>query len=445
MNLNSIINLVNKNLIQNKNNPLNPTEQLVLQGILDNKTYLEIAKKADYSPNYITCVVAQNLLGKISIVTKKDVTKKTCSEILKSYALKELEIKCQQPAYPNGSVPLNSKFYIERFALEEKIDAEISKPGTLVRIKAPKEMGKTSLLIRAIERAKTQNYRVVQINLEEWNNSILENIDRFLHCLCKKVTQQLKLPLKIDDYWEEDFGSKVSCTRYFEEYLLPQINSPIILAIDELNLIFEHTQVAKDFLPLLRSWYEKAKRSLLWHNFRQIVVHSTEIYVPLHLKQSPFNVGLPISLSSFTLEQTETLARRYQLNWQDGIEAKQLMTMVGGHPLLVHVAIYQLKYQGLSLSQILETAPTSSGIYWDHLQRHQVNLTEEPTLLISLEKIIKADLPVSVEPIIAHKLTSMGLIKLRSNKAEPSCKLYKEYFQQIFDNEESEYINFYTK
>ncbi len=434
MNPDSIVELVNTDLIKNKKNPLNPTEKLVLEGILNNQTYLQIAKDADYSPGYITCVVAQNLLGKISQLTREEVTKKTCSQILKSYALKELNRTYQQPAYPSGSVPLNSPFYIERSPIEKQIDLEISKPGTLVRIKAPKEMGKTSLLIRAIERAKKKGYRVVQINLEEWNNSILENIDRFLYCLCKSVTKQLNLPLKIVDYWDEDIGSKVSCTQYFAHYLLRQINSPIILAIDELNIIFEHPQVAKDFLPLLRSWYETAKSSPLWQNLRQIVVHSTEIYVPLHLKQSPFNIGLPVSLDLFSLEQVETLARRYELNWQSGLEAKQLTNMVGGHPLLIHVAIYYLKYKQISLYELLKTAPTSSGIYWDHLQRHRVNLAEEPQLFISLEKIIKAEKPICIEPIVTHKLRSMGLIKLQADRAEISCKLYEEYFKKVFMN-----------
>ncbi|MDJ0727745.1 MAG: AAA-like domain-containing protein [Prochloraceae cyanobacterium] len=435
MNLDLIVNLVNKNLIKNNRNPLNDTETLVLQGILNNQTYLQIAQNADYSPRYITCVVAQNLLGKISQLTEKEVTKKTCPKILKSYALKELDRKSQQPPpYPNGLVPLNSKFYIERSPIEKQIECEISQPGTLVRIKAPKEMGKTSLLVRAIERAKNKGDRVVLINLKEWNNSILENIDKFLCCLCKTVAEQLKIPSKIKDYWDEDIGSKVSCTQYFDLYLLPQIDSPIILAIDELNVIFEHPQVASDFLPLLRCWYEKAKSSLLWQKLRQIVVHSTEIYVPLHLKQSPFNVGLPVGLNHFTLEQVENLADRYELIWTNATEAKQLMTLVAGHPLLIHVAIYYLKYKEISLNQLLETAPTPSGIYWDHLQRHQVNLEEEPKLLISLKKIVKASQPVSIEPIIAHKLTSMGLIKLQANKAQLSCKLYKEYFQNIFNS-----------
>jgi len=39
---------------------------------------------------------------------------------------------------------------------------------------------------------------------------------------------------------------------------------------------------------------------------------------------------------------------------------------------------------------------------------------------------------VPLEPILAHKLSSMGLIKLDHNQATPSCQLYRQYFQSQF-------------
>ncbi len=325
---------------------------------------------------------------------------------------------------------------MERYPIEEQVYAEIVKPGALVRIKAPREMGKTSFLLRAINYAKVQGYRTVSLNLEQVDEAILEDINKFLRCLCKNVTEQLGLESKLEEFWDEDIGSKVSCSLYFGNYLLKQIDSPLVLAFDELNQIFEHPQVARDFLPLLRSWYEEAKRSVVWQKLRLIVVHSTEIYVPLHIKQSPFNVGLPISLNSFSLEQVQELAKRYQLNWTDDSEAKQLIATVGGHPSLVHIAIYHLRYKDTMLSPLLQSAFTSNGIYFNHLQRHQVTLQEEPELGKALATVMAASEPIKLEPIVAYKLKSMGLIKLRENKATPSCQLYRQYFQQYFQNQQ---------
>ncbi len=441
MNLDLIVDSINYKLIESQSQPLNSTEILVLKGIWEYKTYVQIATEADYSSRYITSVVAPSLLGKLSKLIATEVTKRNCRAVVENYVRKQIQkpsstieiSEPKEPSYPNGAVPKDSRFYIERHPTEEQIYAEIMKPGALVRIKAPREMGKTSLLLRTINYAKNQGYKVVNLNLEQFDEAYLKDINKFLRCLCKRVTEQLELESKLEEFWDEDIGSKVSCTLYFGKYILKQINTPLIIAIDELNIIFEHSQVAKDFLPLLRSWYEEGKRSQVWQKLRLIVVHSTEIYVPLHLKQSPFNVGLPASLGLFSQEQVRKLANRYQLNWTDeSQEIKQLIAMVGGHPSLIHVAIYHLRYTNITLQQLLQTAPTPTGIYSHHLQRHQVALQEEPELAKALKSVMKSSEPVSLEPIVAYKLTSMGLIKLDQNKATPSCQLYRQYFQQYF-------------
>ena len=331
------------------------------------------------------------------------------------------------PGYPSGSIPLGSPFYVERSPFERQVYDEIRKPGALVRIKAPREMGKTSLMLRTLDYASRQGYHTVSLNLEQIDEAILENLNRFLRWLSASVTRKLQLEPRLDDYWDEDIGSKISCTLYFHGYLLEQIKTPLVLALDEVNYIFEHPQVAKEVLPLFRSWYEEAKRHRLWQKLRLIVVHSTEIYVPLQLKQSPFNVGLPIELSGFSLDQVQQLAQRYQLDWS-GEEASQLMAMVGGHPALIHMALYHLSREDTTLEEHLETAPTSLGVYSQHLRRHWIVLQEEPELAQALDTVISSMKPVSLDPILTYKLSSMGLIKQLGDGAVVSCELYRQYF-----------------
>jgi DNA-binding Xre family transcriptional regulator len=332
------------------------------------------------------------------------------------------------PRYPNGAVPLGSPFYLERTPFEAQIDREISKPGALVRIKAPREMGKTSLLLRVLASAQSLGYHTVSLNLAQVDESIVSDLDRFLRCICTNVARQLQLKPMLDEYWDEDLGSKISCTDYFQHYLLDKISTPLVLVFDELNQIFEHPQIAKDFLPLLRSWYEEAKILPIWQKLRLIVVHSTEIYIPLQLNQSPFNVGLPIQLDTFSLAEMQQLARCYGLDWDDGVDAGQLMELVGGHPALVNIAFYHLSRGDITLSELLATAPTATGIYHHHLQRHWVTIEAQPELLLALNAVMNATEPVSLELIIAYKLSSMGLIKQSPNKAVPNCELYRQFF-----------------
>jgi hypothetical protein len=332
------------------------------------------------------------------------------------------------PRYPNGAVPLGSPFYLER-TFQAQIDQELRKPGALVRIKAPREMGKTSLLLRVLDSAKSVGYKTVILNLSQVDEAILSDLNQFLRCLCTNVARQLQLKPMLDEYWDEDLGSKISCTAYFQDYILEKISTPLILAFDEMNHIFEHPQIAKDFLPLLRSWYEEAKTLLIWQKLRLIVVHSTEIYIHLQLNQSPFNVGLPIQLNAFSQVEVQQLARCYEIDWDDGVEMRQLMDLVGGHPALVNIAFYHLSRGDITLDQLLKTAPTTTGVYHHHLQRHWVNLEAQPELLLALHSVVNANEPISLELIIAYKLSSMGLVKQSSNKVIPNCELYRQFFR----------------
>jgi DNA-binding Xre family transcriptional regulator len=334
----------------------------------------------------------------------------------------------KSPRYTTGAVPLGSVFYLERHPVEEQVKQELREPGALVRIKAPREMGKTSLLLRILDDARRLGYRTVSLNLEQVDRSILSDLNQFLRFICAKTARQLQIKPNLDDYWDEDLGSKISCTSYFQECILQKIDSPLVLAVDEMNEVFDSPQVAKDFLPLLRSWHEEAKTLPVWQKLRLVVVHSTENYVPLQLDQSPFNVGLPIRLNAFRQEEVQQLAQCYGLDWADGVAAGQLMEMVGGHPALVNQALYHLGRGEMTLAQLLETAATSTGIYSHHLQRHWLTLQAQAALYNAMDVVVNSTSPVELELITAYKLSSLGLIEQSGDRAMPSCELYRQYF-----------------
>ncbi|MCL2929352.1 MAG: AAA-like domain-containing protein [Trichodesmium sp. MAG_R01] len=447
MNLEQIKYILNKQLLDLKNNCLNEAESLVLQGVWQKKTYHEIAQKESYSSYYIANVVAPELYRKIFEVIGKRVTKKNCRAMLELYCTAQNQLTPElenlppnfQPfnllSYPSGAIPLNSPFYLKQLSLEQQIIKEVSKPGGLVRIKAPQEMGKTSLLLRVLNNCKKNlGYETVNLSLQKADKKIFRNINQFLRWLCINCARKLGLKPNLDLYWDEDLGSKMSWTIYFEEYLLEEIDSPLVLALDELNQVFEHRKVSEDFLPLLRSCYEEAKKSIIWQDFRLIVVHNTEIYIPLQLEQSPFNIGLPIELEFFSQEEVEQLVTKYQLNSQDNEEIQQLMELVRGHPALIHLALYHVSHKKITFKELLATSASQTGIYGHHLQRHWLALKENPELANAFQKVCHSAEPVFLDPIIAYKLNSMGLINLFNNKATVSCPLYKEYFQIVYNN-----------
>lgn len=438
-----------------QNRPLDSIQWFVLYQSWLGKTYDEMAQGTGYGSNYIKQIGSQ-LWQDLSQAAGERITKKNLHLVLSKYLQgiteQQNQPQEQQPdtkfrftrlypnlfspgkmEFPSGPLPINSSLYINRPPLEELICSELIQPGCLIRIKAPKKMGKSSLLNRMIAYAKEQNYQVVYLDFQEADEEVFVSLDKFLRWFCIYVTRQLNLFPCLDDFWDIEMGSKVSCKIYFEAYLLQYIaENPVVLALNEVQRVFEHPNIAQDFLPMLRFWHEQAKQDCIWQKLRMVVVHTTEIYVPLKLNQSPFNVGITITLPPFTPKQVQDLALRYGLEWAVSPEEEKrlesLQAMVGGHPYLVSLALYHLSRQEITLEMLLETASTPMGIYTQHLRELLNLLQKEPELMPAMQQVIASNEKVELDAIAAYKLESMGLVQLNGNQACVMCELYRLYF-----------------
>jgi DNA-binding CsgD family transcriptional regulator/GTPase SAR1 family protein len=351
--------------------------------------------------------------------------------------LKEFGERIPEPSkileVPEGPVRFNSEFYIERSKMEAYCYQQILMPGSMIRIKAPKLMGKTSLLNRIIKHAQTNEYQLVRLDFRDAEKEILSNTNKFFHWFCFNISQQLKLECNIDRYLQARGGVLVNCKKYFQTKVLEAINCPLVLALEEIDCIFHYEEIAQEFLKMLRSWFEETKKTDIWENLRMVLLHSTNVYVELPHNQSPFNVGFPVELTEFSEPNIRDLARRHQLSWEID-EAMALMAIIGGYPYLVRKALYHLHDSNLSLAEILENAATDVGIYHKHLQNHWANLqnVELVELKDALKKVVLADSSVKLEQVLEFKLLSTGLVKQNQHGITPSCQLYRDYFVEKF-------------
>lgn len=333
---------------------------------------------------------------------------------------------------PGGQIPLDSPFYLERGSIERDCYREIERPGSLIRIKGPKRTGKTSLVSRILDRAAGLNYHEVSLSLGLADSENFDSLDRFLRWFCANVTESIGLKNEIEEYWDDLFGSKMSGKIYFERYILTALERPLVIALDDIDRLFQHPHLADDFFSLLRSWHEEGKNKAIWQKLRLIVAHShsTEVYTPLNINQSPFNVGFPVNLPPFTGEQVEELARRYKVS----AGAAGLLELVGGNPYLTGLALYHIARRERTLAEILATPVTDEGnIYHDHLQRQAWNLQNlSPKLRSTWERVVMAGGAIAIDSIDAFPLQSLGFIRFQGNLSRPSCQLYAEYFRDYF-------------
>jgi hypothetical protein len=328
-----------------------------------------------------------------------------------------------------------STYYIERPPIEKICYEEISKDGCLLRINAPHQMGKTALLHKILDYAKKQNYVTVLIDFQLPDRSIFNNLETFLKWFCLSITNSLDLPNKMDEYWDNKFMPiTMRCFDYLEEYILNEIQTPLILCLDEFSRIFDYPDIAQDFLSLLRSWHEESRYDSLssnqWKRLRLVLSVSTDMYPSRPIHTSPFNVGIEINLPEFDREQVESLVRAYGINLGTS-QVNELTNIIGGHPYLIQLALKAICDYNLSLEQLLEKAPTEEGIYSDHLRQKLLTLRQYPELSDAFKKVISQENPIRLESVLAYKLEALGLVVFRENKVTIRNNLYRLYFRDI--------------
>ncbi|CCI09906.1 AAA-like domain-containing protein [Microcystis aeruginosa] len=332
--------------------------------------------------------------------------------------------------------------YIERPPIEEICRQAIENPRGLIRIKAPQKMGKTLLLRKTLDYARSLGYRTASIDFSEWgpNNPIFNDYDQFQRSLCAEISRCLQME-------DEDIESKISktwgitlsprkSTNYFEKYLLLENERELVVTFDRFEVLFDKLNIFEDFCCLLRSWHEKTNSQ--WQNFKLILVNSTDDYPELDINHSPFNVGIGVNestgLTGFSLSQTRELLNFYQLedlSIANETVLQKFVDFVGGHPFLLDESFKYLRRNPTqTLQQVKEESPTQTGIFNHHLGEVLETLNSHQYLKDDYIRIIQQyPNSVNLPQRSAFNLRSLGLIKNADNGCfVSSCDLYRLYF-----------------
>ncbi len=322
-------------------------------------------------------------------------------------------------------------FYIERPPIESRCYEAIVKPSSLIRIKAPWQMGKTSLMMKILDYGVQQGYRAVKLSFQAADARTFDSIDNLLKWFCASTTRSLNLDNELESFWRESsfWDSKHLCTEYFEEYILPTVDNALILGLDETDLIFQKPEIGLDFLGLIRAWHEQGYMDRAWKKLRLVIAHSLEYYTHTLINQSPFNVGTPIELPPFNALQVKELVQKFNVQWSKK-QLDQVMELIDGHPYLLQISLEAVASGRISFSNLLKFSCTELGIFQDHLNHYSMVLESYPELKSVMKQVVESDTPVELEASKVFQLKSLGLVKKQGNEVMPACRLYRDYFRE---------------
>jgi hypothetical protein len=328
---------------------------------------------------------------------------------------------------PEGAMNPDSPFYVDRSSDAVGL-AEIARAGGVtVTITGPRQIGKSSLLMRMKRAAEQAGKRVAFLDFQKFDSAALADPEVFFRQFCVWVGDELGLEDRTEEVWGRRSGYNLRASRYFEQYLFREADQPLVLAMDEVDGLF-HSPFRSDFFGMLRAWNNDRAIKPEWRRLDLVQVTSTEPYRLIeNLNQSPFNVGETIKLADFTSEQVAELNRRHGAPLTQD-EQLQLIDLLGGHPYLVRRALYLIAGQRYTLVDLLKAASDDGGPFDAHLGNYLMRLREQKDLAQGMLQVIRAH--SCVEESMCARLESMGLSRRDRGNMWPRCRLYAEYFEE---------------
>lgn len=327
---------------------------------------------------------------------------------------------------PEGTMPHQSPFYVERETDREAIRALQEINGVTITIKGPRQMGKSSLLNRLQVEAKARDMRTAFIDFQLIENAALENADIFYRQFCSLLSWEFEIENRTEEFWKNPLGHVQKTTNYIQKYLLKEImDVQILLAMDEVERMFA-SPFRSDFFSMLRSWHNNRARGGDWTRFNMALVTSTEPYQLIaDLNQSPFNVGTVVELKDFTPQQVSDLNQRHGTPLSAEQTAK-ISELLGGHPYLTRKALYLTSSQRSTFDDIVKDAGEDDGPFGDHLRNHLFRMSDYQELKSGLMQVIKYHRCADEHTFF--RLRGAGLVRRVGNDVLPRNALYADYF-----------------
>lgn len=327
---------------------------------------------------------------------------------------------------PEGTMNPESEFYVERPSDQVALST-IQQKGVTITIKGPRQMGKSSLLIRTIQVAQAVDKEVVFLDFQLFDKDALTDAEQFFRQFCTWLTDELDLEDKVEEYWQRPVSNSQRCTRYVGRHLLKTLGKPLVLAMDEVESIFD-CDFRTDFFSMLRSWHNQRATNPAWKNLDLTLVTSTEPYQLIaDLNQSPFNVGQVLDLTDFTTEQVSHLNQLHDHPFSVG-ELRSLMTLLNGHPYLVRRALYLVASERMTVNALFSQAAQDRGPFGDHLRYHLFRMYDKTELVQGLLQVIQNQ--SCPDERIFFRLRGAGLVRRQEQSVIMRCPLYAQYFKE---------------
>lgn len=233
-----------------------------------------------------------------------------------------------------GTLRSDIPSYVERPTDEELLQAALD--GEYCYVLTPRQMGKSSLMVRAAQRLHKQGVATAIIDLTRIGSS--SNVEQWYLSLLNQLTRRLGLRIRAVDWWQarSELTNAQRFINFMREVVLDMIQGPVVVFIDEIDATLS-LDWRDEFFAALRALYNARADDTA---FGRLTLVLLGVASPSDLIRdtalTPFNIGHGIALQEFSWDDADVLRDGLETAHPNQGEAilRRIFHWTGGHPYL---------------------------------------------------------------------------------------------------------------
>lgn len=345
-----------------------------------------------------------------------------------------------------GTLRYDAPSYVSRPADEALYQATLN--GRFCYVLTPRQMGKSSLMVRTARRLRDAGVRTAIIDLTAIGTEI--SPEQWYLGLLTRLKTQLRLRFDVQAWWDERdrLGPVQRFTDFLRQVVLVQIESPIVILIDEIDTTLS-LDFSDDFFAAVRSVYNERAVD---PEFDRLTFAFLGVATPADLindpTRTPFNIGEEIIVNEFSRDDASILeARLTEIYPEKGPEIfDRIYYWTRGHPYLTQqlcLAIVSANGGDWTTGRVDELVDNN---FLSSSARGETNIqfvsdkiltnARKNELLALYRKVYQGKIvPDDKQSVVQNQLKLSGLVQATNRHLNIRNEIYRQAFDSVWLSE----------